>query len=249
MGREVWESEACGGNIFRTRPYKAWDPYNLLYKWYRVSFPGVKCPGHDVCHTPQSSAEVKIRAALYLYPPSWSSWPVIEWPVRLLDRDECPAARPNRFTLRKEPIISSGQQTGWVPQPNWSLLECSKTSLLTRIEPRFLDLPVRSLVPTPTTLYRFLWGRNWIVKCYIHQSCNTKKHYHTMTSKTLSYTNTKNTNICKHQKHYHTLIWNSTSILLHQHQKHYHTLTPKTPSYANTKKHCHTLTRKNTITN
>ena len=121
--------------------------------------------------------------------------------------------------------------------------------LLTRIEPRFLDLPVRSLVPAPTTLYRFLWGRNWIVKRYIHQSGNTKKHYHTLTPKTLSYTNTKNTNIRKHQKHYHTLTWNSTIILVHQHQKHYHTLTPKAPSYANTKKHYQTLTRESTITN
>jgi len=52
-------------------------------------------------------------------------------------------------------MIPSEQHTGWAPQPTWSLLESSKISLLMRIEPLFLDLPVHSLVPTPTTLYRF----------------------------------------------------------------------------------------------
>jgi hypothetical protein len=40
------------------------------------SFPGVKRPGRGVDHPPPSSAEVKERVELYLYSPSWPSWPV-----------------------------------------------------------------------------------------------------------------------------------------------------------------------------
>jgi hypothetical protein len=34
-----------GGEIFRTRPDRPWDPPSLLYDEYRVFFPGVKRPG------------------------------------------------------------------------------------------------------------------------------------------------------------------------------------------------------------
>ena len=42
------------------------------------SFPGggVKQPGHDIDHSPPSSAEVKERVELYLYSLSGPSWPV-----------------------------------------------------------------------------------------------------------------------------------------------------------------------------
>jgi len=41
------------------------------------SFPGVKWPGCGVDHPPQSSAEVKERAELYLHSPSGPSWLVL----------------------------------------------------------------------------------------------------------------------------------------------------------------------------
>jgi hypothetical protein len=44
-----------GGYIFRARLDLPWRPTSLLYKWYRVSFPGVKRPGRDVDHPPLSS--------------------------------------------------------------------------------------------------------------------------------------------------------------------------------------------------
>ena len=65
------------GRIFRTRPDRPWGPPRLLYIGNRVSFPGVKRPGHGVNHPPPSSAEVKERAELHLYSPSGPSWPVI----------------------------------------------------------------------------------------------------------------------------------------------------------------------------
>ena len=52
-----------GGEIFRTRPDRPCDPLS------RVPFPGVKRPGRRVDHPPPSSAQVKVRAELYLYPP------------------------------------------------------------------------------------------------------------------------------------------------------------------------------------
>jgi len=47
------------------------------------SFPGVKRPGRGVDHPPPSSAEVKERVELYLYPPFGPSWPVIGLTVPL----------------------------------------------------------------------------------------------------------------------------------------------------------------------
>jgi len=46
-------------------------PPNFLYKWYRLSYPRVERPGHDV------GAEVKERVQLYLYSPSGNLWVVL----------------------------------------------------------------------------------------------------------------------------------------------------------------------------
>jgi hypothetical protein len=62
---------------FSHRPDRPWGPPSLLYNGYRVSFPGVKRPGHGVDHPPSSSARVKERVDLYLYSPSGPSWPVL----------------------------------------------------------------------------------------------------------------------------------------------------------------------------
>jgi hypothetical protein len=59
-------SRPCGGEIFRTRPGRPWDPPSLLYNGYRVFFPRVNWPGRDVTH-PLSNAELKERVELYIY--------------------------------------------------------------------------------------------------------------------------------------------------------------------------------------
>ena len=178
--------ESLWGQYFPHQSRHGLGPLQPPMQWVPSLFPGGKAARAWRWPQTSSSAEDKITVELYLYQPSGSSWSLIEWNVLLLDRDECPVTRRNRFTLRTVPMVSSEQHTGWAPQPAWSLLVSSIISLLTRIEPWSLDLPICSLVPTPTTIYRFfLWGRNLIIKCYIHQSCNTKKHYRTLTRKTL----------------------------------------------------------------
>ena len=77
------ESRWGGGEIFRTRPDRPWDPPSLLHNEYRLSFPGVKRPGRGVDHPPLSSAEVKERVELHLYSPYGPSWPVLGWPLPL----------------------------------------------------------------------------------------------------------------------------------------------------------------------
>jgi hypothetical protein len=77
MGWTVRESNSAGGETFRTRPFRPWDPPSLLHNGYRVSYPGIKRPGHGVDHPPPSSAEVKERVELYLYSPSGPSWPLL----------------------------------------------------------------------------------------------------------------------------------------------------------------------------
>jgi hypothetical protein len=72
----VWGSNPGGGQIFPTRLDRPWGPSSLLYKGYRVSFPGVKRPGRGVNQVPPPSAEVKERVELYLDFPSGPSWPV-----------------------------------------------------------------------------------------------------------------------------------------------------------------------------
>ena len=84
MGRDssvvtAWtvpELTSGGGGIFRIHSVRPWDPRNLLYPGYRVSFPGVKLPWHGVDHPPPSSVKFK-EVELYLYSPSGSSWPVL----------------------------------------------------------------------------------------------------------------------------------------------------------------------------
>ena len=54
----VLESNPDGGEIFRTRPGRRWDPISLLYKEYRV-FPGLISGRGVTLSTLPSSAVVK----------------------------------------------------------------------------------------------------------------------------------------------------------------------------------------------
>jgi hypothetical protein len=79
MGWTVRGSNPSGGEIFRTHSHRPWGPPSLLYNGYRLSFLGVKQPGHRVDHPPPSCAEVKDRVELHLDSSSWPSWPVLGW--------------------------------------------------------------------------------------------------------------------------------------------------------------------------
>ena len=59
-------SKPGGGRISRIRPDRPWDPPSLLYKGYRVFFPGVMPPERGVEHRLPSSAEIKERVQPYL---------------------------------------------------------------------------------------------------------------------------------------------------------------------------------------
>ena len=74
--------ESRWGKIFRTSPEWPCGPPSSC-KMGTESFPGVKRPGRGVDHPPASSADVKERVELYLFPPSGPSWPVIGWTVPL----------------------------------------------------------------------------------------------------------------------------------------------------------------------
>ena len=54
-----------GGEIFRTRPDRPWDPPSLLYIGYRVPFAGLKLSEGGVDHPPHSIADVKERVEAY----------------------------------------------------------------------------------------------------------------------------------------------------------------------------------------
>ena len=58
-GWTVRGSNPGGGQIFRTCPYRPWDPPSLLYKWYLIFTGGKERPGRDADHSPPSSAVVK----------------------------------------------------------------------------------------------------------------------------------------------------------------------------------------------
>ena len=62
------ESNPGGGQIFRCRRDQLWGPPSLLYNRYRV-FPGGKAAGTWRWQPTPSSAEVKERVWLNLYPP------------------------------------------------------------------------------------------------------------------------------------------------------------------------------------
>jgi len=66
--RAGWSGDRIpvGGENFRTFPDRPWNPSNLLYSRYRVSFTGVKRPGPGVDHSLSSSPGVKERVDLYL---------------------------------------------------------------------------------------------------------------------------------------------------------------------------------------
>jgi len=71
-----------GGEIYRTRPDRLWDPLSLLYNGYRI-FPGGKAAGTWRWPPNSSSAEVKERVDLYVYSTSGPSSPVLGWPLPL----------------------------------------------------------------------------------------------------------------------------------------------------------------------
>ena len=73
-----------GGETFRTRPDRPWDPPSLLLNGYRVFPWGIKRPGRDIHHPPPSSFEVKERIQLHLYSRCGLSWPVLGWNFALL---------------------------------------------------------------------------------------------------------------------------------------------------------------------
>lgn len=56
------------------RGFPARQP-TLLCTGYRVTFPGLKRPGHGFDHTPYLASRLK-KVLLYLYSPSRSLWPV-----------------------------------------------------------------------------------------------------------------------------------------------------------------------------
>jgi len=74
-GLEGPRIECLWGEIFRTRPNLSWGSISRLYNGYRV-FPGGKSAGAWCWLLPTYSAKVKEKVELYLYFPSWPSWPV-----------------------------------------------------------------------------------------------------------------------------------------------------------------------------
>ena len=68
-GCTVRESNPGGNDSFRTCHDRLWEPTSLLQVG-TGSFPGVKRAERRVDHPPPTSAEVKERVDLYLYPTS-----------------------------------------------------------------------------------------------------------------------------------------------------------------------------------
>jgi hypothetical protein len=78
MGWELWGSNPSRGKVFHTSPGLS-QHLALFLGWGA----GVKQPWCSVDHPLQSSAEVKERVELYLYP-SVPSWHLIRWTLLLL---------------------------------------------------------------------------------------------------------------------------------------------------------------------
>jgi len=64
MGIEPWWDE-----IFCIRPDQPWGPPSLLYSGYRVSFVGVKQPGHGSDLPPLVVPRLRKEVAVALLPP------------------------------------------------------------------------------------------------------------------------------------------------------------------------------------
>ena len=69
MDWTVRGSNPSGGEIFRTRPDRPWDPPSLLYNGHRVSFPGVKRPGRGVDYPPHPAPRLKEEYSYASTPP------------------------------------------------------------------------------------------------------------------------------------------------------------------------------------
>jgi len=82
-GWTVRGSISGGGEIFRPRPYRSWDPPSFIWNGYWVSFPGIKRPERGVDHLPPPSAEVKETVEPYLYSQSGPSCSVLGWNLPL----------------------------------------------------------------------------------------------------------------------------------------------------------------------
>ena len=52
-------SNPGGGENFRTRLDRLWGPHSFLYDGYRVCFPGVSLPRHNVDHSPHLAPRIK----------------------------------------------------------------------------------------------------------------------------------------------------------------------------------------------
>jgi hypothetical protein len=77
-GWMVWGPNPGGGEIFRTRPDRPWNPPNLLYNGHR-GFPGGSAPFAWRWPPTPSSVEVEGRVELYIFSPYGPSWPVLGW--------------------------------------------------------------------------------------------------------------------------------------------------------------------------
>jgi hypothetical protein len=93
--------------IFRTRPDWPKSQPSLLQNGYRVSLFGVKGPRRGASHTPPSSAEVKERLKLYLYP-SGPSRPVLGWTLTFMGQQLLSSeVKPSEFSDSFVTTVSS----------------------------------------------------------------------------------------------------------------------------------------------
>jgi hypothetical protein len=111
--------------IFLTRPDRPRGPPSLLKDGCRVSFPGVKWPGHGDDHPPPSSVEVKGRAELCIYFPCGPSWTLLGWTLTLLSTIVVTVSQQHMKTWsvcpHPQPVLQTGGATwshcGWPHSP------------------------------------------------------------------------------------------------------------------------------------